>query len=154
MSIQTYSGLPAKCSNTIESTAKLYQDFRKGIEHLRGCDDWDLLFIPSVEDFLKYDVKNHCHPMHHEIVGQKVSIESDEEDKAYLKARYDNGVIPKQEYNLKMQEYKVKEMKRKLVFDKSVSFRDEFQQEVYLLEEYKRNQHAVVDTSKEGDTQE
>jgi len=92
--------------------------------------------------------------MHHEIVGQKVSIESDDEDKAYLKARYDNGVIPKQEYDLKMQEYKVKEMKRKLVFDKSVSFRDEFQQEVYLLEEYKRNQHAVVDTSKEGDTQE
>ena len=154
MSIQTYSGLPARCPNAIEATAKLYQDFRKGIEHLRGCDDWDLLFIPKLEDFLKYDVKNHCHPMHHEIVGQRVSREVDEEDMAYIQARYDNGIISEEEYNLKMQEYKVKEMKRKLVFDKSQAFREEFQREEYLLKEYKQNQHAVVDAIKEGDIEE
>lgn len=154
MSILTHSGLPAKCPNTIEATAKLYQDFRKGIEHLRGCEDFDLLFIPKVEDFLKFDVKNNCHPMHHEVVGHKVSRESDEEDIAYIQARYNNGIIPKEEYDFKMQEYKVKEMKRKLVFDKSKAFREEFEREEYLLKEYKENQNAVDHPIEEGNLEE
>ena len=150
MSIQTRSGLPAHCPNTTEATAKLYTDFRRGIEHLRGCDDFDLLFIPKAEDFFKFDVKNNCHPIHHEIVGQRVSAESDEEDKVYTQARYNNGIIDEEEYRLRMQEFRVKEMKRQLVFDKSVAFRDEFEWEQNILEEY-RNQDAVGCRIEEAD---
>lgn len=154
MSILTHSGLPAKCPSTIETTAKLYQEFRKGIEHLRACEDFDLLFIPKVEDFLKFDVKNNCHPMHHEVVGHTASRESDEEDISYIQARYNNGIITKEEYDFKMQEYKVKEMKRKLVFDKSKAFREEFEREEYLLKEYKENQNAVDHAIEEGNSEE
>ena len=49
-----------------------------------------------------------------------------------------------------MQEYKVKEMKRKLVFDKSKAFREGFEREEYLLKEYKENQNAVDHPIKEG----
>jgi len=151
MSIQTRSGLPAHCPNTTSATAKLYQDFRRGIEHLRGCDDFDLLFIPKAEDFFKFDVKNNCHPIHHEVVGQRVSAESDEEDKAYIQARFNNGIIDEDEYRLRMQEFKVKEMKRRLVFDKSVAFRDEYELQQNILEEYKRNQDAVGCSIEEAD---
>lgn len=151
MSIQTRSGLPAHCPNTTQATAKLYTDFRRGIEHLRGCDDFDLLFIPRAEDFFKFDVKNNCHPIHHELVGQRVSAESDEEDKAYIQARFNNGIIDEDEYRLRMQEFKVKEMKRQLVFDKSVAFRDEYELQQNILEEYKRNQDAVGCAIEEAD---
>lgn len=151
MSIQTRSGLPAHCPNTTSATAKLYTDFRRGIEHLRSDPDFDLLFIPRAEDFFKYDVTNNCHPIHHEIVGQRVSAESDEEDKAYTQARYNNGIIDEEEYRLRMQEFKVKEMERQLVFDKSVAFRDEYELQQNILLGYKRNRDAVGCRIEEAD---
>ena len=121
MSLETLSGLPAKCPLTTKAASTAYREFMKGIEHLRGCVDYDLLFIPSVDDFLRFDVKNHCHPVHHELLKQKSSRENDEDSLHYTKARFDNGLIEAEEYETKIQELRVKEIERKMVFDKSAA---------------------------------
>ena len=121
MSIETLSGLPAKCPLTTEAAATAYRGFMKGIEHLRGCADYDLLFIPNVDDFLRFDVKNHCHPIHHELLKQQSSRENDEDNLQYTKAKFDNGLISSEEYETKIQELRVKDIERKMVFDKSAA---------------------------------
>ncbi len=135
MSIQTHSGLPARCPKTIEAAKADYDAFMKGIAHLKDCDDYNLLYIPKLEDFLRFDVKNSCHPMHHEVMKQKGSREYDEDDLEYKKAQYRNGTITEEEYEMAIQEKRVREMKRRAVFDKTDAFKKQLQFEIDVLEQ-------------------
>ena len=135
MSIQTHSGLPARCPKTIEAAKADYDAFMKGIAHLKDCDDYDLLYIPKLEDFLRFDVKNSCHPMHHELQKQKGAREYDEDDLQYKKAQFNNGAITEEEYEMTIQEKRVREMTRRAVFDKTDTFRKQLQFENDVLEQ-------------------
>ncbi len=135
MSLCTLSGLPAHCPNTIEKATAQYNEFMKGIEHLRDCADFNLLFIPKVEDFLKFDIRNDCHPMHHEILKQQSAREHDEDDLAYAKAQFTNGVISEETYEMQIQEKRVRELKRRAVFDKSETFQKQLLFEVDVLKQ-------------------
>ena len=146
MSFQTMSGLPAHCPNTIESARAQYDTFMQGIAHLRDCPDFDLLFIPKVDDFLKFDVKNSCNPMHHEVMKQQSAREYDEDDLEFAKAQYTNGIISEEEYEIKIQEKRVRELKRRAVFEKSEAFRKQLEFEADVLAQM----HAVKDALKEN----
>ena len=86
MSIQTYSGLPALAPSTKADTIGLYSDFAKGIAHLRHDPNYDLLFIPKYEDFVKFDCKNDLHPMQHALNTHEAQIMADNDERAYLDA--------------------------------------------------------------------
>ena len=135
MSIQTHSGLPARCPKTIEAAKADYDAFMKGIAHLKDCDDYNLLYIPKLEDFLRFDVKNSCHPMHHELQKQKGAREYDEDDLQYKKAQFNNGAITEEEYEMTIQEKRVREMTRRAVFDKTDAFKKQLQFEIDVLEQ-------------------
>ena len=135
MSLCTLSGLPAHCPNTIEKATAQYNEFMKGIEHLRDCADFNLLFIPKVEDFLKFDIRNDCHPMHHEILKQQSAREYDEDELTCAKAQFTNGIISEETYEMQIQEKRVRELKRRAVFDKSDAFKKQLLFEVDVLKQ-------------------
>ena len=147
MSLCTLSGLPAHCPNTIEKATAQYNEFMKGIEHLRDCADFNLLFIPKVEDFLKFDIRNDCHPMHHEILKHQSAREHDEDDLAYAKAQFTNGIISEETYEMQIQEKRVRELKRRAVFDKSDAFQKQLLFEVDVLKQMRAVKEALEEKS-------
>ena len=140
MSIQTYSGLPALAPQTKAETIKLYSDFAKGIAHLRNDPDYDMLFIPKYEDFVKFDVKNDVHPLHHHLNIHEAQVMADDDEKAYLDAspHLDEAVRKR-----RFQRLLVRKLEREATFDKSAEMKERLNHEKIVLEKYIQEEDAI-----------
>lgn len=132
MSIQTYSGLPALASSTKTDTIKLFSDFAKGIAHLRDDPDYDLLFIPKYEDFVKFDCKNDVHPLQHALNTHEAQVMADDDERAYLDASLH---LPEAGRKRRYQRLLVRQLEREATFDKSVAMKDRLEGEKNILAE-------------------
>jgi hypothetical protein len=133
MSIQTYSGLPAHSHETINETNKLYSEFHSQLSHLYNDPDFERLLIPKLEDFMKFDVKNNCHPIHYTMNQHLAGREADQDEAAYLRAA---NHLSDEERQKRQQSLIVRELERQAVFDKSGDMKERLAREKNLLEEY------------------
>ena len=84
--------------------------------------------------------------MHHEVMKQQSAREYDEDDLEFAKAQYTNGIISEEEYEIRIQEKRVRELKRRAVFEKNEAFRKQLEFETDVLAQM----HAVKDALKEN----
>ena len=132
MSLQTYSGLPALAPSTKADTIKLYADFAKGIAHLRDDPNYDLLFIPTYEDFVKFDCKNDVHPLQHTLNTHEAQVMADDDEKAYLDA---SPHLPEAGRKRRYQRLVVRQLEREATFDKSMAMKERLEGEKIILAE-------------------
>ena len=140
MSIQTYSGLPALAPQTKTDTIQLYTDFAKGIGHLRNDPDYDMLFIPKYEDFVKFDVKNDVHPLHHHLNIHEAQVFADDDEEAYLNA---SPHLNEASRKRRFQRLLVRKLEREATFDKSAEMKERLNHEKIVLQEYIQEEDAV-----------
>lgn len=141
MSIQTYSGLPAYSPETINETNKLYSDFQKQLSHLYHDPNFEHLLIPKLEDFLKFDVKNNCHPMQYTRNKHSAEEEADDDERAYLQAALH---LSTEERQRREQRLVVRRLEREAVFDKSADMKERVTREKNLLDEYIAIENAAL----------
>lgn len=149
MSIQTYSGLPAYSVQTVEGTREVYSDFAAGLAHLRHDPEYERLWIPKLEDFLKYDMKNTCHPMQYELNKHMAQEDADKDEEAYLAAATHLSTA---ERKMREQRLVVRKLERQVVFDKSV--KEKLVQEKNLLQEYTNATVEAADIERASGVQE
>ena len=130
MSIQTYSGLPALAPSTKADTIRLYSDFAKGIAHLQHDPNYDLLFIPKYEDFVKFDCKNDLHPMQHALNTHEAQVMADNDERAYLDA---SPHLPEAVRNRRYQRLLVRQLEREATFNKSMAIKERLEGEKIIL---------------------
>ena len=132
MSIQTYSGMPALAPSTKADTMQLYSDFVKGIAHLRDDPNYELLFIPKYEDFVRFDCKNDVHPLHHALNIHGAQIIADDDERAYLDA---SPHLPEVVRKRRYQRLLVRQLEREATFDKSMAMKERLEGEKIILAE-------------------
>jgi len=140
MSIQTYSGLPALAQQTKAETIKLYSDFAQGIAHLRNDPNYDLLFIPKYEDFVKFDVKNDVHPIQHTLNTHEAQVMADDDERAYLDC---SPHLPEASRKRRFQRLLVRKLEREATFDKSAEMKERLTHEKIVLQEYIQEEDAL-----------
>lgn len=149
MALQTYSGLPALAPQTKADTIKLYSDFAKGIAHLRNDPDYDFLFIPKYEDFVKFDVKNDVHPLQHHLSIHEAQVMADDDEQAYLDASLH---LPEASRKRRFQRLLVRKLEREATFDKSAEIKERLTHEKIVLQEYIQEEDALQQQERDSAT--
>ena len=132
MALQTHSGLPALAPQTKADTIKLYSDFAHGIAHLCNDPDYDFLFIPKYEDFVKFDVKNDVHPIQHTLNTHEAQVMADDDERAYLDVSLH---LPEAVRKRRHQRLLVRQLEREATFDKSAEMKERLNHEKIVLQE-------------------
>ena len=134
--METYSGLPAHSQATYDLVAAEYNKLMQSVAHLKHDPNYENLYLPKLSDFMKYDIKNQCHPMQYELLKHQNEIQVDKEESEYLCVAHRESAIPESEYNRRSQRLKVREMERQLIFNKSEQHKEDLAKQKLILEKY------------------
>lgn len=124
--------------NLLEAYSKFYSGLHDRYKH----DEYlDLLFIPDMSDIIKYDKLNPQHPLEfcknvHKVEKEKDDAELQHFENLFL---YDKKINEK-EINYWRTYYRIREIERQMIWNKSKELKIELEEEKKNLELYNNNE--------------
>ena len=99
MSWETHTGLPYLSNESKKYYENKHKSMLNNLIHIAGDNDFKKLWIPTVQEYLKYDVKNPIHPLHLENIHANNQEIANEEKLYRLECSYERDEISESEYN-------------------------------------------------------
>lgn len=134
-----------------EELMEQYAAFYNGLKDYKRDEYLEMLWMPDPKDVFKFDRKNPMHPLDFARKVQHVEIQKDEAELEHCRNlhKYDKKLTDKQ-MNYWEAYYKMRDIERRQVFDKSQALKDELTEQKNLLELYKEDEAQVEEGNSEG----
>ena len=95
---ETHSGIPAFSNEARLFYQRKINHFYDSISHLKRDNDFAKLLIPSLQDYLKHDIKNSCNPLHLELLTCKSKEDEQEKMNYETECRFKRKEITELQY--------------------------------------------------------
>ena len=135
-----------------EYKEKLMEDYGKFYAsiHERYVKDeyFDMMWLPDPKDIFKFDRKNNTHPIQFINQTHKLEIEKDKCELEHYRSlhKYDKAISDEQ-LNCMELHYRIRDLERQQVFNKSKELKREIEENKNLLKRYKENETTEKDRS-------
>lgn len=136
-----------------ENLMQSYSKFYRGLKDYKHDEYLDLIWLPDPKDVFKYDKKNPMHPLLFTKLVQQTEVDKDEAEMEHYRNlhKYDKKITDNE---LKYWEahYKIRDLERKQVWDKTEELKNEINENKNLLEIYSNKDETPTEKRNYEDT--